>query len=59
MQQSWFEEGEEILQILYRPVTNKSTILIKEFGQPIQKEIRDGLVLLQIATNRGNLEIDY
>ncbi|OGM68604.1 hypothetical protein A2985_01110 [Candidatus Woesebacteria bacterium RIFCSPLOWO2_01_FULL_43_11] len=59
LQQSWFEEGEEILQILYRPVTNKSTILIKEFGQPIQKEIRDGLVLLQIATNRGNLEIDY
>lgn len=55
--QSWFEKGEERINIVYYPITNKSTILIKETGQSVQKEVRNGLELLQIVTNRGNLEV--
>ena len=38
---------------------NKSTIFSRQGNQLKQKEIRDGLVLLQVTTNNSNLEYSY
>jgi hypothetical protein len=57
--QRWYVDYFPRIEITYKPTTNKSSILLKELGLPVQKEKRDGLVLLQVVTSRGNLEIEY
>jgi hypothetical protein len=55
--QRWYEDYYFKIEIVYKLLTNKSAIHVKIPGQPVQKEVREGLVLLQIKTNRGNLEV--
>ncbi len=57
--QRWYEDYYAKIEIVYKPITNKSTIYIKVPGQPVQKETREGLVLLQVLTDRGNLNYSY
>jgi hypothetical protein len=57
--QRWYEDYYVKIEITYKSFKNKSQIIIKEPGQPILKEVIDGLVLLKTKTNHGNLYIEY
>lgn len=47
------------VRIVYDKPKNKSTIYTLQGNKLKQKEIRNGLVLLQLRTNNGNLEYSY
>jgi pimeloyl-ACP methyl ester carboxylesterase len=47
------------IQIHYNARTNRSTIITKKFKEIKINEVKDGLVLLQVLTNNGKLEIKY
>ncbi|MDO8487414.1 MAG: M23 family metallopeptidase [Candidatus Curtissbacteria bacterium] len=55
-----FEIKDEVkIRIQYNQKKNQSTIITKQNGQERIKEIKPGLVLLQLTTNKGNLEYSY
>ncbi|MDO8570639.1 MAG: hypothetical protein Q7R97_03585 [Candidatus Daviesbacteria bacterium] len=55
-----FEQKDEIkIRIQYDLKRNKSTIIVKEPKQERIKEIKTGLVILQLTTNKGILETTY
>jgi len=55
-----FEIKREVkIRIKYDSKKNKSTIIIKEPKGEKVKEVRDGLTLLQLRTNKGKLEYRY
>lgn len=55
-----FELKKEIkIRIKYDQKKNMSTIVIKEPKEEKIKEVRDGLVILQLFTNKGQLETSY
>ncbi|MEK7518115.1 MAG: hypothetical protein AAB583_06255, partial [Patescibacteria group bacterium] len=47
------------IRIKYDNKKNQSTIVAKQAGKEKIKEIKDGLVLLQITTEKGTLEYSY
>lgn len=55
-----FELKEEVkIRIQYNQKKNQSTIIVKEPREERVKEIRQGLVLLRLLTNKGQLETSY
>lgn len=58
-EQNFELEKEVKVRIKYDRKTDKSTIMTREFGSEKVKEIRDGLVLLEIITDKGLLETNY
>lgn len=58
-EQNFEIKGEIKIRIKYDARRNLSIISTREAGQEKQKEIKDGLVLLQLITNQGNLEYGY
>ncbi len=52
-------KGEVKIRIKYDSRNNKSTIITNANGQEKVKEVKDGLILLQLKTNQGNLEYSY
>lgn len=47
------------IRINYDNKKNKSTIITRELGSERTKEIKDGLILLNLLTNKGVLETSY
>ncbi len=47
------------IQIIYISRVDKSIIIAKQLGKPKTIEVKNGLVLLQLLTNNGNLEVKY
>lgn len=58
-EQNFEIRGEIKIRIKYDSKRNQSTIVTREAGEEKQKEVKDGLVLLQLTTNQGNLEFSY
>lgn len=55
-----FEIKNEVkIRIQYNRETDTSTITARELGSEKVKETRSGLVLLQLLTNGGNLDVGY
>ena len=55
-----FEVKREVqIRIKYDPKRNQSEITTRETGEEKLKEVKDGLILLQLKTNQGNLEYSY
>lgn len=55
-----FKLKDEIkIKIKYDSKKNKSSIFTRQAGKEKLKEVRDGLVLLQLTTNQGTLEYSY
>ena len=48
-----------VVKISYRKSTNQSVISIKENNVEVKNEIKEGLILLQLNSNEGNLEYSY
>lgn len=60
VKQETFEINSQVkIKITYDKKQNKSTIFTLQNNKLKQKEIKDGLVLLQLTTNKGNLEYSY
>ncbi|GEM_PF-1622716 len=57
--QSWYDKGETLLSIIYNAKNDESRIYKKDKGEKIQKEAKQGLVLLYVRTNNANLEFGY
>ncbi|MBI2327770.1 hypothetical protein HYU92_05635 [Candidatus Curtissbacteria bacterium] len=51
--------GEVKIRIRYDRKKDQSTIMTKESGKERIKEVKNGLILLQLTTNQGNLEYSY
>ena len=58
-EQNFEIEGEVKIKIKYDSKKNQSTITIRTDGEEKTKEIRDGLILLQITTEKGTLKYSY
>ncbi|MDO8639155.1 MAG: hypothetical protein Q7R43_06275, partial [Candidatus Daviesbacteria bacterium] len=58
-EQNFELKGEVKIRIQYNQKKNKSTIIVKEPKEEKVKEIKDGLVILNLSTNHGNLEVSY
>ncbi|MBI4036507.1 hypothetical protein HY386_01340 [Candidatus Daviesbacteria bacterium] len=58
-EQSFEQKGEIKIRIRYDVKKDKSTIIMKEPKEEKVKEVKDGLVILQLNTNYGNLEATY
>lgn len=58
-EQNFELKGEIKIRIQYDSKKNKSIIIIKEPKEEKIKEIKDGLILLKLITNRGKLEVIY
>ena len=60
LDEQYFEVKKDIkIRIKYDSKKNKSTIIAKESGLEKIKEIKDGLILLNLDTNKGSLETSY
>jgi hypothetical protein len=57
--QAWLEKNQERLVILYNSKEDKSYIFKTNLGKKTQKEVKNGIVLLYVKTNNGNLEFGY
>jgi len=58
-EQNFELRGEVRIRIQYDVKKNKSTIIVKENKKERVKEVRSGLVLLQLLTNKGQLKTSY
>lgn len=58
-EQSFEIKSEVKIKIKFDKEKNQSAIITKETSQEKIKETREGLVLLQLITNKGNLEYSY
>lgn len=58
-EQNFEIENEVKIRIQYNRETDTSTISTRELGSEKVKETRSGLVVLQLLTTGGNLEVDY
>ncbi len=58
-EQNFELKGEVKIRIQYNIKKNKSTIIVRENKQERVKGIRNGLVLLQLLTSRGQLKTSY
>ncbi len=58
-EQNFELKGETKIRIQYNQKKNQSTIIIREPKQEKVKEIKDGLVILNLSTNHGSLEANY
>ncbi len=55
-----FEIEDDVkIQIKYDSKNNQSVIKVEQQGQHETKEIRQGIIMLQLLTNKGNLEYSY
>ena len=52
-------EGEVNITIQYDPKKDESTIIVTKPKKKVIKEVRSGIVLLQLKTNKGKLEASY
>ncbi len=59
LMQSWFDKGDTQLLIQYNPKKNISNITKKDFRQKPDKVTIEGMALMYINTNNGNLEYSY
>ena len=58
-EQNYELKNEVKIRIQYNQKNNQSTIIIREPKQEKVKEIKNGLVILYLNTNRGQLEASY
>jgi len=57
--QVWAVKDNDVIWFNYRTDSNKTSIFTKESGIKNPKEIKDGLVILFIRTDNGNLVYSY
>ncbi len=57
--QRWFDKKDTLITVIYKNKENESEIIRKDKGDKLEKEKRQGLILLYIYTNNGNLEFGY
>jgi len=58
-EQNFELKGEVKIRIQYDAKRNKSTVIVRETKQERVKEVRNGLTILELDTNKGKLEISY
>lgn len=58
-EQNFEIKGEIKIRIQYDSKKNTSTIIIKKPKEEKIKEVKDGLILLKLITNKGSLEAVY
>ena len=58
-EQNFSLKGDVKIRIQYNAKKNQSTIITKETAMEKVKEVKEGLSLLQLVTNKGELEYSY
>ena len=58
-EQNFELKGNIKIRIQYNAKKNKSTIIVKENGQEKTKEIKNGLIYLNLVTDNGELKTSY
>ena len=60
IREQYLEIKNEIrIRIQYDAKRNKSTIIVREKGKEKVKEVRNGLVLVNLVTDKGEIETSY
>ncbi|MBU0569899.1 hypothetical protein KKB40_03900 [Patescibacteria group bacterium] len=57
--QNWFDKKNVFLRIVYKAKDNQSVIFTKKLGHKVQKETRQGFIILSVQTDDGNLVYGY
>jgi hypothetical protein len=59
LNQTWYDKNDVFISLTFKKDTNQSIIYKKVGDEDLEKEILDGLILLSVQTNNGNLEFSY
>jgi murein DD-endopeptidase MepM/ murein hydrolase activator NlpD len=59
LSQIWFDKGDTRLSVYYDAKRNESIIFRKDYKEKMQRETKDGFVLLYVGTDSGSLEYGY